>query len=346
MPILFLGGLMIGVVGTLHFTNHIRLTGPSSWPLQQRLLGGGVEGQPSAWHYKSDEELFVIASAVSSSTDLPVTRAPKLAFLFLTRGPLPLAPLWSLFFAGHEGLYSVYIHAGPDYSPAPYELPDIFRGRHIPSQPVTWGHISMVDAERRLLANALLDPDNARFVLVSETCVPLYNFSFVHAYLVGSPLSFVAARDDPGPYGRGRWNAGFEPEVALASWRKGAQWFEVNRELAAFVVADVAYHAKFRAFCVPACYVDEHYLSTVLSMRFPDRLANRSVTWTDWSRGGWHPASFSAALVDPLLLGRMRGARTCAWNGQTGQPCFLFARKLQADALPVLMKLAPLLGLG
>ena len=33
---------------------------------------------------------------------------------------------------------------------------------------VIWGKISMVDAERRLLANALHDPDNQHFVLLSD----------------------------------------------------------------------------------------------------------------------------------------------------------------------------------
>lgn len=33
---------------------------------------------------------------------------------------------------------------------------------------VTWGQISMVDAERRLLANAFQDYDNHRFLLLSD----------------------------------------------------------------------------------------------------------------------------------------------------------------------------------
>lgn len=33
---------------------------------------------------------------------------------------------------------------------------------------VAWGMTSMVEAERRLLANALLDPDNQHFVLLSD----------------------------------------------------------------------------------------------------------------------------------------------------------------------------------
>ncbi|OAY68616.1 hypothetical protein ACMD2_26204, partial [Ananas comosus] len=36
------------------------------------------------------------------------------------------------------------------------------------SEEVEWGKISMIDAERRLLANALQDPDNQHFVLLSD----------------------------------------------------------------------------------------------------------------------------------------------------------------------------------
>ncbi|KAK7259391.1 hypothetical protein RIF29_24998 [Crotalaria pallida] len=36
---------------------------------------------------------------------------------------------------------------------------------------VAWGKFSMVEAEKRLLARALLDPDNQHFVLLSESSV-------------------------------------------------------------------------------------------------------------------------------------------------------------------------------
>jgi hypothetical protein len=35
---------------------------------------------------------------------------------------------------------------------------------------VVWGRVSMVDAEKRLLANALQDIDNQFFVLLSDRC--------------------------------------------------------------------------------------------------------------------------------------------------------------------------------
>lgn len=51
--------------------------------------------------------------------------------------------------------------------------------------------MSVVDAERRLMAAALQDPANQRFVLLSESCVPLRSFGFVQKYLLGNSKSFL-----------------------------------------------------------------------------------------------------------------------------------------------------------
>jgi hypothetical protein len=50
---------------------------------------------------------------------------------------------------------------------------------------VTWGKISMVDAERRLLANALQDIDNENFVLLSDRYLfCLLSFHFPRQFIV------------------------------------------------------------------------------------------------------------------------------------------------------------------
>lgn len=205
----------------------------------------------------------------------------------------------------------------------------------------------MCDAERRLLANALLDISNERFVLLSETCIPLVNFSLVHRHLLRAHHSFVSCFDDHGPFGRGRYDPRMAPEVNLSQWRKGSQWFEVDRRAAIAIVKDATYYPKFKEFCRPHCYVDEHYFPTMLNIEMPQRLANRSVTWVDWSRGGAHPATFGHAdITEGFLRGVLEGQR-CLYNGQPSALCFLFARKFSPSALPPLLELAPkVLGFG
>ncbi|KAF7062982.1 hypothetical protein CFC21_069521 [Triticum aestivum] len=306
----------------------------------------------SAWHNMSDEELLWAASFEPRAQPHRRGRTPrKVAFLFLTRGPLPLAPLWERFFngtgtggaKGGRELFSVYVHTTPGYRlDVPPSSP--FHRRQVPSKPTRWGNVNVVDAERRLLANALLDLSNERFVLVSESCIPLYPLPVVHAYLTRSRHSFVGAFDDPSPHGRGRYRVGLAPDVTLSQWRKGAQWFEMDRRLAVFVIADERYYPRFRTECRAPCYVDEHYLPTVLSIEAPERIANRSITLVDWSRGGAHPATFGAADVTEDFLGTLVGkkgnAERCMYNGQPVEVCFLFARKFAPAALPQLLSLS------
>ncbi|XP_059657106.1 glycosyltransferase BC10 [Cornus florida] len=291
-------------------------------------------------HSMTDKELFWKASFVPRIKNYPFTRIPKIAFMFLTKGPLPLAPLWERFFKGHEGLYSIYIHSLPSFQS---DLPSssVFYRRQIPSQMSEWGRMSMCDAEKRLLANALLDISNEWFVLLSESCAPLYNFSVIYHYIMKSRYSFIGAFDDPGPYGRGRYNHNMAPEVNISQWRKGSQWFEINRKLAIYIVEDTKFYPKFANFCRPACYVDEHYFPTMLTIQSPNLLANRSITWVDWSRGGPHPATFGRGDITEDFLKRILGAHSCVYNNQPSSVCFLFARKFAPSALEPLLLLAP-----
>lgn len=62
-------------------------------------------------HNMEDNELFWRASMDPKIRSYPFSRTPKVAFMFLTRGPLPLAPLWERFFRGCEGLFHyLYSH--------------------------------------------------------------------------------------------------------------------------------------------------------------------------------------------------------------------------------------------
>ncbi|XP_074286947.1 glycosyltransferase BC10-like [Silene latifolia] len=291
-------------------------------------------------HTMSDEELFWRASFVPRIKKYPFNRTTKIAFMFLTKGPLPLAPLWERFFKGHEGRFSIYIHSMPSYT---QEFPSnsVFYRRHIPSKLAEWGKMSMCDAEKRLLANALLDISNEWFVLLSESCVPLYNFSVIHNYISRSKYSFMGAFDDPGPFGRGRYNENMAPEVNLTQWRKGSQWFEINRRLAINIVEDNIFYHKFEAFCKPHCYVDEHYFPTMLTIRAGDFIANRSITFVDWSRGGAHPATFGRGDITEDFFKKIVGKKTCKYNDQNSSLCYLFARKFAPSTLQPLLQISP-----
>jgi hypothetical protein len=91
----------------------------------------------SAWHNMSDEELLWAASfEPRRRRGRGRPSAPgKVAFMFLTRGPLPLAPLWERFFngTGGRGLFSVYVHTTPGYR-LDFPPSSPFHRRQVPSK--------------------------------------------------------------------------------------------------------------------------------------------------------------------------------------------------------------------
>ncbi|CAN8273340.1 unnamed protein product [Cochlearia groenlandica] len=314
--------------------------------------------------YVPSRELSDTEAAAQVVTDelmnIPDSKSvnPKIAFMFLTPGTLPFEPLWEMFLRGHENKYSIYVHASKKI---PVHTSNYFVGRDIHSHKVAWGQISMVDAERRLLAHALIDPDNQHFVLLSDSCVPLFDFNYVYNHLIFANLSFIDCFEDPGPHGSGRYSQHMLPEVEKKDFRKGSQWFSMKRRHAIVVMADSLYYTKFKLFCRPNmegrnCYADEHYFPTLFNMIDPNGIANWSVTNVDWSEGKWHPKLYNARDITPYLLRKLKSiqlayhvtsnlkkettVRQCLWKGEQ-RPCYLFARKFNPETLDRLMYLFP-----
>ncbi|KAL4318648.1 hypothetical protein GQ457_18G025660 [Hibiscus cannabinus] len=288
--------------------------------------------------------------------------------------------LINIFLQGHEDRFSVYVHTSRE---KPVHTSRYFIGRDIHGETVlkrkegkkkkkllkdgrcllrsrlmqvVWGKIPMIDIERRLLAHSLLDPDNQQFVLLSDSCIPLHNFDYVYNYLMLTNVSFIDCFVDHGPHGTGRYSERMRPEVEKNAFQKGSQWFTMKRQHAIIVMADNLYYRKFKNYCKPNmdgrnCYADEHYLPTLFNMIDPDGIANRSVTYVDWSAGKWHPRAFRARDVTFEFLKnltfieegihftsdrkrRVRGS--CFWNSMK-RPCYLFARKFYPETLHKLM---------
>lgn len=101
-------------------------------------------------HSMSDQELLWRASFVPQVKEYPFKRVRKIAFMFLTKGPLPMAPLWQRFFKGHEGLYSIYVHTTPSYI-ADFPSSSVFYGRQIPSQVLAIASFPVFLDKRKLL---------------------------------------------------------------------------------------------------------------------------------------------------------------------------------------------------
>ncbi|KAI5068875.1 hypothetical protein GOP47_0017220 [Adiantum capillus-veneris] len=268
-------------------------------------------------------------------------RTSKIAFLFLTRGPLPFLPLWNLFFRGHEHQYNIYVHLDP-FRVGVFDRKSagVFWGRLIPPGLTERGAPSLAAASRRLLANALLDdPDNQFFAVLSDRCIPLVSFRNVYDHVMASKKSFIEIlKDEPtlaGRYASRGSEAAMLPEVPFSSFRVGSQFFVLNHKHAAMVVSDNKIWSKLSLPCANAnaCYAEEHYFPTLIDMEDGKCATGFTLTNVDWSvrsADGAHPRMYRQEEVTGELIMTLRR------NGT-----FLFARKFGDDCLKPLLQLAP-----
>ncbi|XP_031500257.1 glycosyltransferase BC10 isoform X2 [Nymphaea colorata] len=269
-----------------------------------------------------------------------------------------------------EPLFSIFVHSRPGFVFSKATTKSAyFLGRQVSdSIQVDWGEASMIQAERILLQHALKDPLNQRFVFLSDSCIPLYNFSYIYDYIMSSSTSFVDSFADTK---HGRYNPKMHPIVPVTSWRKGSQWTVLIRKHAEVIVEDEVVFPVFQLHCkrrslpefwrdkpFPAdpskehnCIPDEHYVQTLLAHKGLEKeITRRPLTHSAWDlsaskdpeRRGWHPLSYKFSDATAKLIQDIKAIDNIhyetenrrEWCSSKGRPsaCFLFARKFTRPA--------------
>lgn len=309
----------------------------------------------------------------------PFVSRPKIAFLFIARNRLPLDFVWDAFFAAEkEQKFSIFVHSRPGFLLNKATTKSLyFLNRQVNNSiQVDWGEATMIQAERILLENALMDPSNERFVFLSDSCIPLYNFSYTYDYIMSTSTSFVDSFADTKD---ARYNPKMDPVIPVKNWRKGSQWGVLNRKHAEIVMKDGKVLPVFQQHCkrksLPEfwrdqpfsgdnskehnCIPDEHYVQTLLAQEgLEGEVTRRSLTYTAWDlsapkdreRRGWHPVTFkfsdatieliqSIKEIDNIFYETENRREWCSSKGKPS-PCFLFARKFTRPAAIRLLNLS------
>ena len=108
----------------------------------------------------------------------------KIAFLFLTINNPNFPKIWDSYFRGHKDKYNLYIH------PKNPELLTWHKAAMIKNlQPTEWGFITRAYME--LLKSAYENPDNYKFITLSESCVPIQSFTQFYDAVIKDPRSWV-----------------------------------------------------------------------------------------------------------------------------------------------------------
>jgi len=217
----------------------------------------------------------------------------KIAFLFLTKDTLNRVQLWNKYFKGHESQYSIYVHPYSYYNVSPAKRPHI-KDRlvryNIIDTIVKTDYYHVIEALLELFKEAIKDKDNYKFILVTESDIPIISFDKMYAKMTADNKSFFKIlKIDP----RNDWINRIKPALEAhkvngrylidpSKFIKHNPWYCLNRKhMNQILKSPKNYLELFKKMDIG----NEHIL-TLLNMANKDlekQIHVEKTTYVDWS---------------------------------------------------------------
>lgn len=229
----------------------------------------------------------------------------KVALLFLTVKDINQSQIWKEQLE-NDSRFSIYIHSKE-------KMKDHYFSKHRIKKivPTSWAY--HVYAWQELIKIAVKDPQNKKFILVSESCLPLMPLNEIYDFLIQDENSYMTFTR---PFWPNRHNREVIELPKEHRW-VGSEWIILNRSHANLVAQDkdiikvVSRHGSDA----------ESYFPSLLSyhgMLFDEDVLQIPTTYTNWKLGhDSHPYTFEDA--SPMNLQLLKEARNAN---------YLFVRKI------------------
>ena len=191
----------------------------------------------------------------------------QIAFLFLTLDNPNFTKIWDSYFKGHSAKYNIYIH--PKY---PEEI-TWKKSKIIKNLKETgWGFI--LEALYELLKEAYKNKNNVKFVIISESDIPITSFDKFYNDCINddkSWIKFMKIKDY-------NWEERIKKQPAIGKPKhfiKHHGWFSLNREHVGKLLTS---YIKLKFF-MKMLNGDEFFLSLLCPLK---NFKNKKVTDMNW----------------------------------------------------------------
>ena len=207
----------------------------------------------------------------------------KVAFLFLVYDEINHELLWRNFFRKiDEQQYSIFVHWKYDKK---LECFNHFKLKN----PLSTEHakLSLVKAQNLLLREALKDPQNERFVFLSNSCIPLKPFDYVYRSLLKDNLCFFNAAREEHIFERNR-GENLANAFGRKNVKKASQWSILTRPIAQILsrsddVLQSVFEPGKKDLADEYFYISYlHYLNQQKNLHLADYSAVNCATFEFW----------------------------------------------------------------
>jgi hypothetical protein len=244
--------------------------------------------------------IFILAFRLFTFTEnfenIEQSNPNKIAFLFLTYNNLKRPDIWNKFFdidididinnsgntnniSKYTNKYNIYLHAKE-----PDKITDvILKGKQIPEHIETcWGCSNLIEANILMMKEALKDPLNKKFILVSDSCIPIVSFNTFYNKVMKDDKSRINIHRNNNPE---RYDNITNPPFPKNEFTKhSGSGLILNRKHAEIIVSQLdTYRKDWKNVNVP----DEHYFGNILRIldpNFNSSVSLNKTTFDIWSK--------------------------------------------------------------
>lgn len=266
---------------------------------------------------------------------------PKIAFLFLTYNNLKRPDIWNKFFDiklennidnttkysnKYSNKFTIYNHAKDKEQVTDLILKD----KHIPEHIDTcWGCFGTVEANILMMKEALKDPLNKKFILVSDSCVPIISFDKLYKELMKDDKSRINYWKENNTLDR--YDSIIDPPFPKSEFKKQcAQGLIFNRTYAELLLKTIN---KYKPKWKDMTCVDEHYFGNLLIVLDPDFTKNtdiKNITFDIWQL---NKINYKNINFDDIKTDNYINLKKLSNKGidKIREHDFMFARKIDID---------------
>lgn len=210
-----------------------------------------------------------------------MTRKNKLCFCFLIYDKLNKNDIWENFFSNADpSKHSVLIHSKNEIVSGKSKLIDkyLIKDRYSSE----WGMWSIVHIQNRLLELGLQDPDNDKFIFMSDSHVPLHEFETVYNCIMSNDFSYIEIMGRQTQTNANKITDSFN--VGKMNMFKMSQWSCINRTHALMLIEN---ESVMKTMSENSSIPDENaYICTLTGLYYPQKinnLCNKNLTFVDWT---------------------------------------------------------------
>jgi len=234
----------------------------------------------------------------------------KVAFCFLTYDNLSQPTLWNNFFSNKQDKYNIYIHNKLPFVDETYHFEKYCIDSCVKTK---YAHISVVKATFELFKKALLDPENQYFILLSETCIPLYNFDHIYSRIQEINTNIIQSG----------YNNSMERFIDLTdenffdknNFVKQNPCLILNRQTVEFFINNDFTYLFNDKFYAP----DEHYFVNLCN-KFNINYVNSNINYANWEfNHQGRPKTYNELTIEEVIHKRTEG--------------FMFMRKISKECI-------------